>query len=118
MSFAEVLRGMTETVGGATGAAVVGMDGIVVEEYSNAPDVDLQSVAAEYGVILKEVQIASDSLRLGHAREVSVTTETGDLIMRKINDDYFIALMLTRGGNYGKGRFMARVAAGKLQSEF
>jgi len=118
MSFTEVLRGITEDVKGARGAVVVGMDGIIVEEYTNEPGMDLQSIGAEYGNILKEVQNASASLRLGQARELAVLTEIADLIIRKINDDYFLALMLSPEGNLGKGRFMVRKAVNRLEKEF
>jgi len=118
MSFTEVLRDITEDVKGAKGAAVVGMDGIIVEEYSRTEGIDLQSVGAEYGNILKEVQNASTMLQLGSTREVAIMTEASDLIIRKINDDYFLALVLSHEGNFGKGRFMARRAVGRLEKEF
>jgi len=118
MSFSEVLRGITSDVKGAKGAVVVGMDGIIVDEYTVIPDMDLQSVGAEYGNILKEVQNASMSLQMGTAKEVAVMTELNDLILRKINDEYFIALVLSKDGNFGKGRFMVRIAANRLEKEF
>ena len=118
MSFSTVLRGVTEDVKGAKGAVLVGMDGIIVEEYISEPGVDLQSIGAEYGNILKEVQNASASLRLGQARELAVLTEIADLIIRKINDEYFLALLLSPACNLGKGRFMVRKAVNRLEKEF
>lgn len=118
MSFTEVLRHVTKSVKGAKGAAVVGMDGIIVESHVETGGVDLPSVSAEYGNILKEVANASRSLRMGSPSEVSVITESSDLIMRKINDEYFIALVMSPDGNFGKGRFLMRVAANKLVEEF
>ncbi|MBI5190242.1 MAG: roadblock/LC7 domain-containing protein [Nitrospirae bacterium] len=118
MSFTEVLKYVTSSVKGAKGAAIVGMDGIIVDSLMVTAGVDLPSVSAEYGNILKEVQNASQSLRMGSPSEVSVITESSDLIMRKINDDYFIALVMSRDGNFGKGRFLMRVAANRLVEEF
>lgn len=118
MSFTEVLKYVTSSVKGAKGAAVVGMDGIIVESHIETSGVDLPSVSAEYGNILKEVENASKSLKMGSPAEVSVVTESSDLIMRKINDDYFIALVLSPDGNFGKGRFLMRVAANRLVEEF
>jgi len=118
MSFTEVLQGITSRVKGAKGAFIVGMDGIIVEEFSPTGDVDMQSVGAEYGNILKEVQNASNSLKLGGAKEVTINTETANVIIRKINDEYFVAMMIEPGGNFGKGRFMTRVAVGQLEPEF
>jgi len=118
MSFAEVLKDITDDVKGAMGAVVVGMDGIIVEEYLRESGVDFQSIGAEYGNILKEVQTASDSLRLGAAKELAVLTDSSDVIIRKINKDYFVAMMLSTGGNFGKGRFMVRKAVNRLAKEF
>jgi len=118
MSFSEVLQNITSGVKGAKGAFIVGMDGIIVEEYSAGEDLDMQSVGAEYGNILKEVQRASSSLKLGGTQEVTINTESANVIIRKINDEYFVAMMLAPEGNFGKGRFMARVASGRLEPEF
>ena len=121
MSFSQVLKEVTDGVKGARGAAVVGMDGIVVEGYAalgEADGVDLQSLGAEYGNILKNVQDVSQSLHMGRAREVAVVAEATGLIMRKINDDYFLALLISPGGNLGKGRFIVRKAVNRLMQEF
>jgi len=119
MSFSEVLKGLTEKVQGAKGALIVGMDGIIVEEFSQDPEgIDFNSIGAEYGNVLKEIQNASSSLRLGNASEVAVMTDAVDLIMRKINDEYFIALLLSPKKNLGKGRFLVRGASRRLEKEF
>lgn len=118
MSFSETLRFVTDEVKGALGAVVVGMDGIAVEEFTKAPGSDLQSIGAEYGNILKEVQRASQSLQLGSAKELTVQAEGSGIIIRKINDEYFLALLLSPEAGLGMGRFKARVAAGRLEKEF
>jgi len=118
MSFSEILRKVTEDVEGSRGAAVVGMDGIAVDEFLKSPGVDLQSMGAEFGNVLKVVEQASGSLRMGDPREMAVMTEAGELLIRKINEDYFLALLMGPGANLGKGRFAARIAAGMLEKEF
>jgi predicted regulator of Ras-like GTPase activity (Roadblock/LC7/MglB family) len=118
MSFSDILQGLTSNVKGAKGAFIVGMDGIIVEEYNLDGEIDMQSIGAEYGNILKEVQNASASLKLGVAREVTILTEAASVIIRKINEEYLVAMIIAPGGNYGKGRFMTRVASVKLEPEF
>ena len=117
MSFSEVLRGISNEVRGIRGAVIVGMDGIIVDEYSPGGE-DLQSLGAEYGNILKNIQQVSESLQMGVTSELSVRTETSDIILRKINEEYFLALILSPGGGFGMGRYKARVAAGRLEKEF
>lgn len=118
MSFSEVLKDLAREVKGARGAAVVGMDGIVVEHYAVEPGLDLQSFAAEYGNVVKVVQNASDSLAMGHARELAVMTEGSGMIIRKINEDYFMALLVGPGAAFGKGRFLVRKAVARVSKEF
>jgi predicted regulator of Ras-like GTPase activity (Roadblock/LC7/MglB family) len=118
MSFSEVLKELAEGIPGSKGAAVVGMDGIIVEELAAEAGVDLQSVGAEYGNLLKGAQAASRSLQIGKTEEISIAAERAWLVMRKINEDYFIALLLSPESNMGKGRFLLRIAADKLIKEF
>jgi predicted regulator of Ras-like GTPase activity (Roadblock/LC7/MglB family) len=117
MSFSGILKEVTDSVK-AKGAAVIGMDGIAVEQYTGESGADMQSLGAEYGNILKEIQQVSMSLEMGGAKELAVMAESGDVILRKINDDYFIALLLSPDANLGQGRFAVRIAAGRLESEF
>ncbi len=118
MSFSEVLRGLAGEVKGARGAAIVGMDGIVVEHYAPEPGLDLNSLAAEYGNVLKVVQNASDSLSMGQTRELAVMSDDNGMIIRKINEDYFVALLVGPGAAFGKGRFHLRKAVARLAKEF
>ncbi len=118
MSFSEVLKELSEGVPGSRGAAVVGMDGIIVEEVAAESGVDLQSVGAEYGNLLKGAQAASSSLQIGKTEEITISAERAWLVMRRINEDYFIALLLSPESNMGKGRFLLRMAADKLIKEF
>ena len=39
-------------------------------------------------------------------------------IIRLLGDTYFLALTMTPGGNFGKGRYLMRTAAPKLMAEF
>ena len=39
------------------------------------------------------------------------------IVMRPITDEYFIALALSEGGNFGKARYLLRIAAPVLQEQ-
>jgi hypothetical protein len=39
------------------------------------------------------------------------------VVIRLLSHDYFLALALAPEGNYGKGRYLMRVVAPKLQQE-
>jgi len=38
--------------------------------------------------------------------------------MRKINDEYYIAVVIKPEGNFGKGRFVLKTTVPKIESEF
>jgi len=38
--------------------------------------------------------------------------------MRKINDDYYLSLVIKPEGNYGKGRYVLKTMAPRIEHEF
>jgi hypothetical protein len=38
--------------------------------------------------------------------EISIRTDRFIIIIRMLNDDYFVALIISRDGNFGKGRYL------------
>ncbi len=118
MSFADILKHMVDGADGALGALVVGLDGIPVDEYSVGSDLDLQSLTVEYSALIKEIEKGSQTLHLGSTNEVTVMAEKAMVMLRRLNEEYFIILIIKPEGNFGKGRFLLRMAVPKLLKEF
>ena len=98
----------------------MGFDGIAVETHAveaAAPDTDVNTVGMELSFVLGQVRKAVEALQLGALAEVTVVAERLTVIMRVLTTDYFVALALLPGGNLGKGRYLLRVAAPRLQKE-
>ncbi len=105
--FAESLRKIVEEVPGGLGAVLMGYDGIAVDQHFRSVDgIDLTLVAVEYAAVLKEIKNAAQILRTGELEEVTIVTTCFNVLIRTLNDDYFVALTLEREGNTGKGRFL------------
>jgi predicted regulator of Ras-like GTPase activity (Roadblock/LC7/MglB family) len=68
--------------------------------------------------MIRDIHIASENLGLGEAKEFSIISDRCGIILRKINDDYYLALIIKPEGNYGKGRFILKTAIPKLEREF
>jgi predicted regulator of Ras-like GTPase activity (Roadblock/LC7/MglB family) len=117
MGFAESLKRVMAGAEDALGVAMVGMDGIVVDEQKRDGDLDLQSLGAEYCGLMKTVEKTSSTLSLGMARELSIVSEKGMVIVRRINPDYFLLLVMHPEGNFGKGRFLLRREIASLEKE-
>jgi predicted regulator of Ras-like GTPase activity (Roadblock/LC7/MglB family) len=118
MPFADILREVVNGTEGALGALVVGVDGIPVEEFSLNADLDLQSMTVEYSTLLKEIEKGSQSAQLGTTKEVTVVADKAMIMLRRLNDEYFMVLIISPNGNFGKGRFLLRMSVPKLLKEF
>lgn len=118
MIFEDVLKEISEAAGGVQGSVVMGMDGIPIGEYIIDPDCSIQTVGIEYANAIKSIQNASRSLNSGEVAEVTVNTDSTVFILRLINPEYFIALALTLDGNFGKARYLMRMAVPRLAGEF
>jgi len=117
MSFVESLRRVTNNLKDSKGIALVGMDGIVVEEHKKDPTLDLQSLGAEYSGMLREVQKTSSALQMGAAKEISVLTDKVIVISRQVSPEYFIVLVVESEGNFGKSRFLMKREIANLEKE-
>ena len=110
-------RLVAETEGGVAGL-LMGFDGITVESYT-APEggVDIQTVGMEFSFILTQVRKAAEILDVGKVNEIAIKAEKLTIVIRVLNADYFLALALGPEGNFGKGRYLMRVVAPRLQAE-
>src|SRR5712672_656657 len=106
--FKEAIRDVVEGTDGASAGILMDFEGIAVDSYVKGEGVDINAVGAEYSVILKSIQRATESLETGGAREVSIQSEKLTTIVRILNDEYFLALTLSPDANFGKGRYLLR----------
>lgn len=118
MNFSDVLKETVEKVDGAVSAMIIASDGIQVEEYVQEKLVDLTGLGAEASAMIRDISCAAENLRLGEAREFSIISDTCGIIMRKINNEYYLALVIKPEGNYGKGRYVLKTAVPKIENEF
>jgi predicted regulator of Ras-like GTPase activity (Roadblock/LC7/MglB family) len=117
MPFKGILKSMVEQVEGGQGAVIMGYDGIPVDEYINENiTLDVQMLSVEYATLLKEIRRTIDVLRTGEMDEVSITTGLSRIIVRPVNDEFFVVFVLERDGNFGKGRYLLKRDAPKLAS--
>lgn len=118
MSFSEILKNTVDKVDGAVSSMIIGTDGISVQEYITEKLVDLTDLSAEASQMIKDITLAADNLGLGEAKEFSIISDRCGIIMRKINSEYYLALVIKPDGNYGKGRFILKTSIPKLEGEF
>ena len=113
--FAETLKKVVDNVDGGIAAVIMGLDGIPVETYVRQQDrVDVNTVAMEFSFILTQVRKAGDSLQVGSLEELSVRAQRLVLVCRMISPQYFVAIAMAPEGNFGKARYLCRLATPSL----
>ena len=105
--FSNILQRIVEETGGGIGAVLMGYDGIAIDQFfSPDEELDLQMIVVEYSNVLKEIRKTAEILNLGDMEEISIRTDRFIIVIRVLNDEYFVALIIKRDGNFGKGRYL------------
>ena len=123
MSFLAHLESIVGQVDGAIACSVMGFDGIAIETHQAASaaaqtaSLEITTAWVEYANILTQLKIAAEALKTGSIAEVSVNSEHLITLMRMVTPEYFLVLGLKPTGNYGKARYVLRIAAPKVKSE-
>ncbi|KAB0666474.1 roadblock/LC7 domain-containing protein [Oryzomonas japonica] len=118
MSIRDTLKDIVDNVEGALAAMIMAYDGIPVDEITVPQSgFDLQSLSVEYATVLKEIKRAAELVKAGAMEEVSITTNQTRVALRVLNEDLFTVLIMTRDGNFGKGRYLLRLKGYDLARE-
>ncbi len=115
--FAERLRSIADRIGSVRGLALVARDGIPVESYGTAPDVDLEVLCAE---LLAQVRVMNDDhkdLGAGPVRQLTVATERLTLLIARLTENYYLLAALPAGYEMGRARFELRRAQLLFESD-
>lgn len=118
MPLRESLNTIVKSVDGSLAATIMAYDGIPIDEVIvEQSEFDMQLLSVEYATVLKEIKRAVDVIKMGDLEEVSITTSRTCVVVRILNDDLFIALIMGRGGNIGKGRYMLKLKSFEMLRE-
>lgn len=118
MIFEEIAKDTVERVYGAIASIIMGRDGIALSQYlKEGVDIDLETIGIEYANLLSEISKVTESIGSGVTQEVNILTDNYLILLRSISPEYFIALVLSPDGNFGKGRYLLRVSVPKIKAE-
>jgi predicted regulator of Ras-like GTPase activity (Roadblock/LC7/MglB family) len=119
MSFKEHLRNALDNVPGALLCTLMGKDGIAIDtvETSDSLEKELINATVELAAVMGHVLAASSGLQSGALSELVLGGQELLVIVRPVTDEYFVALLMEPGGNFGKGRYLLRILAPRLQDE-
>jgi predicted regulator of Ras-like GTPase activity (Roadblock/LC7/MglB family) len=116
--FQVVLKEIVDGTDGGLSTLLMDFEGIAVDSYTKpgAP-FDITNVGIEYGVVLKSIQRAAESLEAGQTAEIAIQAEKMITLIRVVNSSYFVAFSLTPDANVGKARYMLRTRVPAILKE-
>jgi predicted regulator of Ras-like GTPase activity (Roadblock/LC7/MglB family) len=118
MSLRDSLNTIVQSVDGSLAAVIMAYDGIPIDEVTvEQSEFDMQLLSVEYATVLKEIKRAVDVIKMGDLEEVSISTSRTCVVVRVLNDDLFAALIMSRDGNIGKGRYMLKLKSFEVLRE-
>ena len=123
MSFASILREIVDECGGGLAAALMGADGIPIEQVEASGEAgvslgdEVDVLGVEFGRILDEMRKASDSVGGGGLEEVYVRLSNFSVLLRVVDEETFLVLAIEPNGNAGKARFLMRRQLMALRDE-
>jgi predicted regulator of Ras-like GTPase activity (Roadblock/LC7/MglB family) len=118
MSLRDSLATIVESVEGALAAIIMAYDGIPIDEVTiEQSEFDTQLLSVEYATVLKEIKRAVNVIKMGDLEEVLISTTRTCVVVRILNDDLFAALIMSRDGNIGKGRYMLELKSFEVLRE-
>lgn len=118
--FKQALADIVERTEGATGALIMGMDGIAVERVflPEGSDANMDVAATEVTSLVRTALRAGVNTGLGSLGELFIGFEGGRILARMFSPEYFVVLTLRPHGNLGRGRYELRKAELLLAREF
>jgi predicted regulator of Ras-like GTPase activity (Roadblock/LC7/MglB family) len=112
MTFREIIEDMHRKDSGVTSGALVGSDGLTVEEWHAPGDAqDLSALCAEAAQFFRESDRIVAENGLGEGREVSVAGDLGRMFIHRVTAEYLLTVVTSPGAIPGKCRFLLRQAA-------
>ena len=114
--FRDVLGGIRDRVEGTLAVSLIGLDGIAVESL-NPDRVPLDVLGAEFGGFIKSIRVTNTELNTGEVLQFALVTEKYITFLSQVTDEYFILLVLSPDGNYGRARFELGKAKYLLRDE-
>lgn len=120
MTFREILERVVGQTPGALAGAIMGTDGIPIEEYNvSGADIDLNALTIEFGAVIQQLRKVSASLygEVDALEEIVLGTREHQLLFCPIDDDYVFVVALEPLGMVGKVRYLIRSVMQELRRE-
>ena len=119
--FRENIKKLVERLDGGVAAVLMGFDGISVDSFAKSgydgalPDI--QTLAMEFAHLIAQARRTLQSLDAGPLEEFMLWAESLTLVVRVLNQEYFLACAVLPNGSVGKARYLMRMSAPALRAD-
>ena len=119
MSFREHTQRIVESTKGALACAIMGFDGIAIDSYEvGGGEIDIPNLLVEYATAAQQLRrTAIEQQTPGALTELAVSGSKLSTLLRPLNEEYFLAVVLGPNAFAGKARYLMRVIAPLLMEE-
>src|SRR3990167_5241591 len=112
MNLNAVLKEMVDDIDYGLAGIIISRDGIAVQNYIKSERFsDTETFAVEYSMIVDCIKKSSDSLNIGSIDEVVISASNFTTLIRLINQDYFILLVIVSDALAGRAKFILKNTA-------
>lgn len=117
MDFKHIVKEAVEKSGGKA-SLIMGKDGISVSHYVREGDsFDIERVGTEYNRVIEELKGVTESLNFGDIEEITLVTKDHRIMIKSLDKDYFLALVIDTDVYPGKASFVLRKTASRANRE-
>lgn len=114
--FKDFLEGVASRVEGTLAVSIIGLDGIAVASIGGE-SIPLEPLGAEFGAFIKSLRTANTEMNTGDVEQFSMVTDKYVTFLSRVTSEYFVLMVLSKEGNYGRARFELRKARHALKDE-
>lgn len=114
--FESTLAGMLSRVDGARAVSIIGLDGIPVHTVGGS-EIPLETLGAELGAFVKHLRSTRNELHSGEVEQLAIVTDEYVTFLSAVTSEYYLLMVISRDGNYGRARFELAKAGYSLRSE-
>jgi predicted regulator of Ras-like GTPase activity (Roadblock/LC7/MglB family) len=104
----ELLRSLVGGIEGVVGAAVVGMDGAMIEAMRVDQNFSVEEIAQEGAVASKVMEYMCQKVDGGPIDHIMLVAERYIILLAMAGQDYYVAIVINPRGNVGKARLQLR----------
>jgi predicted regulator of Ras-like GTPase activity (Roadblock/LC7/MglB family) len=112
-----VLERLQHTIAGTKAIVIVGANGVIVEQVTADPTVDMEMFVAEFATLLRIARRTSEDTGVGDLSEHILISDKAVTIARHISADRFLILVSQIQDQLGRARYEIKQAAWELREK-